>query len=127
MEIIAMYFKLRNPDYYIFISQNNEGRTEGAIEDLGHRLAVEVKNYLNSKALKDMEISFIGHSLGGLIIRSSLKYLQLYKKNFKSFITLCSPHLSYLHHTSTLVTTSLWVMNKLKKDQSMIELTMQDH
>lgn len=111
-----MHFKLRNPNIFIYISQNNEGRTEGPIEDLGHRLAVEVKNYINSKSLQDMEISFVGHSLGGLIIRASLKYLQLYKTKFKSFITLCSPHLSYIHHTSKLVTTSLWLMNKLRKD-----------
>ena len=49
-----MHFKLRNPNIFVYISQNNEGRTEGPIEDLGHRLAVEVKNYINSKSLQDM-------------------------------------------------------------------------
>lgn len=69
----------------------------------------------------------MGHSLGGLIIRASLKYLQLYKHNFCLYISLCTPHIGYLYHTSKLITTSMWVMNMVKKDQSMIELTMNDN
>jgi hypothetical protein len=58
--------------------------------------------------------------MGGLITRAALKYLQLYKSKFKTFLSLCSPHLGYLYHTSTLVKTSLWVLNQVKKDPSMI-------
>ena len=47
MEMIAMYLRFRNPSLHILISQTNEGRTEGSIEECGHRLAVEVKNYIN--------------------------------------------------------------------------------
>lgn len=74
-----------------------------------------------------MEINFIAHSLGGLIVRAALKYMPLFKKYFKTFISLCSPHFGYLHHTSQLVSTSLWVMNQLKKDPSLLELTLQDN
>jgi|JI10StandDraft_1071094.scaffolds.fasta_scaffold1269484_1 hypothetical protein len=35
--------------------------------------------------------------------------------------------MGYLYHTSTIVTTSLWVLNQVKKDQSMIELAMSDN
>lgn len=65
--------------------------------------------------------------MGGLIARAALKYLQLYKSKFRTFLSLCSPHLGYLYHTSTLVKTSLWVLNQVKKDPSMIELTMEDN
>jgi len=65
--------------------------------------------------------------MGGLIARASLKYLQLYKNNFGTFLSLCSPHFGYLCHSSALINTSLWVLNKIKKDQSMIELTMKDN
>ncbi len=120
MENIAMYFKFRNPDCFVLISEANEGMTEGVIEECGHRLAIEVKNFINSRELKDFSISFIGHSLGGLIIRACLRYLQLYKNYFECYISICSPHMGYLYHTSKIVTTSLWVMNQVKKDQSMI-------
>ena len=35
--------------------------------------------------------------------------------------------MGYLYHTSKIVTTSLWVLNQVKKDQSMIELAMSDN
>jgi hypothetical protein len=66
------------------------------------------------------------HSLGGVIGRACLKYLQLHKDKFNYFISLCSPHLGYLYHSSTLISTSLWILNKVKKDPSMIELTLSD-
>lgn len=66
------------------------------------------------------------HSLGGIIARACLKYLQSHKSRFNNFVTICSPHLGYLYHSSTLISTSLWILNKVKKDPSMIELTMSD-
>ena len=74
-----------------------------------------------------MKISFFSHSMGGIIVRSALKYLQLYKDSFNLFISLCSPHLGYIYHSSTLVKTSIFLMNKFKGDKSMLELTMQDN
>lgn len=95
------------------------------MEESGHRLAIEIKNFVNNKfEHQEFEISFVCHSMGGLIARAALKYLQLYKSKFRTFLSLCSPHLGYLYHTSTLVKTSLWVLNQVKKDPSMIELTM---
>lgn len=76
--------------------------------------------------LKDFEINFVCHSLGGIIGRASLKYLQLHKERFNQFVSLCSPHLGYLYHSSALISTSLWILNKVKKDPSMIELTLSD-
>jgi hypothetical protein len=65
--------------------------------------------------------------MGGIIVRAALKYLQLYKNKFRTFLSLCSPHLGYLYHTSALIKTSLWVLNQVRKDPSMLELTMQDN
>lgn len=87
---------------------------------------MEIKNFINLRELKDISISFLGHSMGGIIIRACLPYLQLYKHNFHCYISLCTPHMGYLYHTSKIVTTSIWLMNQLKKDQSMIELTLSD-
>jgi len=57
-------------------------------------------------------ISFIGFSLGGLIIRSCLPHLEKYKDKMHGFITLSSPHLGYASHQSSLVKSSLWFMEK---------------
>ena len=52
-------------------------------------------------------ISFIGHSLGGLIIRAALPHLSEYQNNMYSFLTLSSPHLGYLYNTSSIIDTGI--------------------
>ena len=50
-----------------------------------------------------VRISFIGHSLGGLIIRASLPYLKEYKDQFYTYLTLSTPHLGLIYGNSSLV------------------------
>jgi hypothetical protein len=68
----------------------------------------------------------IGHSMGGIIIRSALPRLEKYKENFHSFITFSSPHVGYTYSTSKLVDAGLWLLNTMKKCTSILQLTMQD-
>lgn len=63
---------MKYPDTLMLISNSNEGHTEQLIEESAHRLAIEIKNYINSLDNKNVEISFICHSLGGLIGRAAL-------------------------------------------------------
>lgn len=69
-----------------------------------------IENYLESD---DVKISLIGHSLGGLIVRSSLVYLKKYKEKFETVITLNSPHLGSSSRRF-LVTTGMKVLTKFK-------------
>jgi len=48
-------------------------------------------------------LSFVGHSLGGLIIRSALPYLEQYASKMHLYMTLSSPHLGYMYQSSKLV------------------------
>ena len=64
-------------------SSINEEMTEGSISDMGHKLAGEVSKYISDwcfskdgKKLLISKITFVGHSLGGIIIRSALPHLQ---------------------------------------------------
>lgn len=60
----------------VYISTCNEGRTEDALEVMGKRLAVELQSFLNrSERSLNYKLSFIGHSMGGIIIRTALCYL----------------------------------------------------
>lgn len=65
------------PKAQFLVSRANEGKTDNSIEILGHRLAKEILTYVALTPQKISKISFVGHSLGGLIIRSSLQHLQL--------------------------------------------------
>lgn len=73
----------------------------------------------------DFALSFIAHSLGGLIVRSALPHLEVYRYNMKIFISLGSPHLGYLYHNSFLIKFGLSMYNKIKKSLSIRFLLME--
>lgn len=68
---------IRYPDNIYLSSSANEDKTDGDIWDMGHRLSEEIRKYIRDWCPNGVcnRISFIGHSLGGLIIRASLIYL----------------------------------------------------
>jgi triacylglycerol esterase/lipase EstA (alpha/beta hydrolase family) len=57
------------PKAQFLVSRSNEGKTDKSIEILGHNLAKEILTYVSLTPQKIGKISFVGHSLGGLIIR----------------------------------------------------------
>ena len=71
-------------------------------------------------------ITFIGYSLGGVIVRAALPYLDKLKDKFHGFISLCSPHLGYMYKTSKLFSTGMWIMSKWKKSVAIAQLRMAD-
>lgn len=62
------------------MSEANEDKTSGDFREMGSRLAEEVISFLKKKMdkasrsgnLKDIKLSFVGHSIGNLIIRAAL-------------------------------------------------------
>ena len=53
----------------------------------------------------------MGHSMGGVIIRSALNYLQEYKSIFHIFASLSSPHLGYMFNPNKLIGIGLWYLS----------------
>jgi predicted alpha/beta superfamily hydrolase len=72
--------------------------TEDDVESLGIRLSNEVISYIreNCPGNTVTKMSFIGHSLGGLIIRTALIYLADYSHLFDQYMSLSSPHIGYM-------------------------------
>lgn len=71
-------------------------------------------------------LSFIGHSMGGLIIRAALPYLEQYAPKMHLFMTLSTPHLGYMSTSSKLIDAGMWFLSKWKKSKSMEELSLAD-
>lgn len=86
MRTFKNYVSLTLPNALCHASSVNEEFTDGNIEDMGKKLAIEVKKHITdwcfskdaSTLLLD-KLTFIGHSLGGIIIRSALPHLESYK------------------------------------------------
>lgn len=62
------------------MSEVNEEKTSGDFREMGLRLAQEVISFVKKKmdkasrygSLRDIKISFVGHSIGNVIIRTAL-------------------------------------------------------
>ena len=93
------------PNILFLSSKSNEDSTNGDISDMGRRLATEVINYINEWCPNDKlgRLSFIGHSLGGIIIRSALPHLSNYSDKMYLYMSLSSPHLGYMYNSSKLI------------------------
>jgi len=71
---------LIDPKVEFLMSEANEDKTFGDFREMGNRLAKEVILFLKIKmdkasrfgSLADIRLSFVGHSIGNLIIRSAL-------------------------------------------------------
>lgn len=96
--------------------------------EMGERLATEVKQYIISFCPSSTvsKISFIGHSLGGIVIRAALPHLAEYSSKFFTFISFSSPHLGSKYNSSGLVDTGLWILKKWRKSKCLMQLSMSD-
>ena len=92
------------------------------------RLISEILHHIETSDLNPTKISFVGHSLGNIIIRSALTRPQLRPliSRLHTFLSLSGPHLGTLYNTSGLVNAGMWFMQKWKKSGSLLQLAMKD-
>ncbi|XP_036371724.1 protein FAM135B [Megalops cyprinoides] len=111
------------------MSERNQADTFADFDTMTDRLLDEIVQHIQLYNLTIGRISFIGHSLGNVIIRSVLTRprFRCYLCKLHTFLSLSGPHLGTLYNNSTLVSTGLWLMQKLKKSGSLLQLTFRDH
>ncbi|KAM9198572.1 protein FAM135B [Dugong dugon] len=111
------------------MSEKNQMDTFADFDTMTDRLLDEIIQHIQLYNLSISRISFIGHSLGNIIIRSVLTRprFRYYLNKLHTFLSLSGPHLGTLYNNSTLVSTGLWLMQKLKKSGSLLQLTFRDH
>ena len=92
-------------------------------------------------------VSFVGHSLGNLIIRAAVSHARFerYRRLLYTYLSLSGPHLGTLFNTSGLVNMGvllskeflrskfnllligMWLMQKWKKSCSLSQMSFKDH
>ena len=97
--------------------------------EMGERLSTEVKQYIISFCPVSCinRISFIGHSLGGLIIRAALPHLEEFKSKFYTYMSLGSPHLGYMYNSNKLIDAGMWFLKKWRNSKCLNQLSLTDH
>eukprot|EP00826_Nyctotherus_ovalis_P003713 TRINITY_DN10763_c0_g2_i1.p1 TRINITY_DN10763_c0_g2~~TRINITY_DN10763_c0_g2_i1.p1 ORF type:complete len:249 (+),score=72.68 TRINITY_DN10763_c0_g2_i1:264-1010(+) len=129
MKSIRNHLSLRYPDAQFLCSAENESNTNGDIAEMGAKLAGEVTKFIRQYYMDVSmleKIVFIGHSLGGIIIRTALPLLSDYKDKMHSFITLSSPHLGCYYQSSALVHAGLWFLQKWNSSKCLSQLSLHD-
>merc|ERR1719336_1500802 len=129
MRLMKNNLALLYPDAIFLCSISNEDNTEGDITDMGQRLAQEVVNYIcdwcPGSALG--RLSFVAHSMGGLITRAALPLLHEYSSKMFTFLTFSSSHLGILQDKISLFNTGFWVLKKWRQSTFLQQVSMTDH
>lgn len=128
MRLLKNNIAIQFPEALFLCSAANEDYTEGDILEMGVRLANEVNGYIAQYCPGSSlgRISFIAHSLGGLIVRAALPYLEEQSSKMYNYISLSSPHLGYMYNSSKIVDAGMWLLKHWRKSKCLQQLRMSD-
>ncbi|XP_020593383.1 protein FAM135B-like isoform X2 [Phalaenopsis equestris] len=136
LRLVRNQWLLLDPGTECLMSEVNEERTSGDLREMGSRLAEEVTVFVKKKidklsrygGCKDLKLSFVGHSIGNIIIRTALadRLFDPYHKNLHTYMSVSGPHLGYWYSSNSLFNSGLWVLKKLKNSQCIHQLTFSD-
>lgn len=82
-----------------------QGDTFSNFETLTERLVSEILYHIEAYNLNPKRISFVGHSLGNIIIRGAVSHpdMKPFLPKLHTFLSLSGPHLGTLYNNSGLV------------------------
>ncbi|XP_049275862.1 protein FAM135A-like [Rhipicephalus sanguineus] len=108
MRLLRVFLELAQPRSNIRFLMSRANEREETFKDfdtLGARLANEIVEHIKKYSKKPARISFIGFSMGNVIIRSALAKaeLQPLHRFLHTFLSLCGPHVGTVFNTSMVV------------------------
>ncbi|KAJ1391954.1 hypothetical protein SESBI_36213 [Sesbania bispinosa] len=136
LRLVRNQWLLIDPKVEFLMSEVNEDKTSGDFREMGHRLAEEVISFVKIKMdkaskygkLGDIRLSFVGHSIGNLIIRTAIadSMMEPFLRYLHTYVSVSGPHLGYLYSSNSLFNSGLWFLKKLKGTQCIHQLTFTD-
>ncbi|XP_059650912.1 uncharacterized protein LOC132297640 [Cornus florida] len=136
LRLVRNQWLLIDPKVEFLMSEVNEEKTSGDFREMGLRLAQEVISFIKKKMDKasrsgrliNIKLSFVGHSIGNVIIRTALteSIMEPYLRYLYTYVSISGPHLGYLYCSNSLFNSGLWLLKKLKGTQCIHQLTFTD-
>ncbi|KAL2515841.1 putative serine esterase family protein [Forsythia ovata] len=136
LRLVRNQWLLLDPKAEFLMSEVNEEKTSGDFREMGQRLAQEVVSFVKKKmdkvsrsgVLRTIKLSFVGHSIGNIILRTALTdgIMEPYLRYLHTYLSISGPHLGYLYSSNSLFNGGLWLLKKLKGTQCIHQLTFTD-
>ncbi|GFP79957.1 protein fam135b [Phtheirospermum japonicum] len=136
LRLVRNQWLLMDPKVEFLMSEANEDKTSGDFREMGQRLAQEVVSFIKKKmdkasrsgVLTTIKLSFVGHSIGNIILRTALteSIMEPYLRYLHTYLSVSGPHLGYLYSSNSLFNGGLWLLKKLKGTQCIHQLTFTD-
>ena len=130
LRLVKTYLEMALPSSNLefLMSEINQMDTFLSFEDMTKKLVNEIMYHVKTCDLNIGKISFIGHSLGCILIRSAIQKPELvnFAKKFHTFLSLSGPHIGTMYNNSGLVNAGMWVMQRWKKSGSLQQLALKD-
>ncbi|XP_022883661.1 protein FAM135A-like [Olea europaea var. sylvestris] len=136
LRLVRNQWLLLDPKVEFLMSEVNEEKTSGDFREMGQRLAQEVVSFVKKKmdkfsrsgVLRTIKLSFVGHSIGNIILRTALtdSIMEPYLRYLHTYLSISGPHLGYLYSSNSLFNGGLWLLKKLKGTQCIHQLTFTD-
>ncbi|CAN7937709.1 unnamed protein product [Ixodes hexagonus] len=108
---------------------NERDETFNDFDTLGVRLASEVAEHVKKHSRKPSRISFIGFSMGNIIIRAALTKteLQHLHRHLYTFLSLSGPHMGTIYNTSMLINFGMWYLQRYENTDSIKQMALKDN
>ncbi|XP_071721425.1 uncharacterized protein [Rutidosis leptorrhynchoides] len=136
LRLVRNQWLLIDPKVEFLMSEVNEDKTSEDFREMGLRLAQEVIAFVKKKmdkasrsgTLKNVKLSFVGHSIGNVIVRTALaeSIMEPYHRYLHTYVSVSGPHLGYLYSSNSLFNSGLWLLKKLKNTRCIHQLTFTD-
>ncbi|KER26453.1 hypothetical protein T265_13992, partial [Opisthorchis viverrini] len=142
LRLVRVYLQLALPECRLefLMSECNQQDTFGSFDSMRDNLVDEVIDFIRELgepptrirssivSLFDLTYSFIGHSMGCVLVRAALlsPLMKPYLPKLYTFLSLSGPHLGTVYNSSGLVNMGMWVMQKWKKSESLSQLRLRD-
>ena len=129
LRLYRIYLQLALPQMRLnfLMAQSNQGDTFCDFNLMTDRLLAEVLDYIADMSSPPTKISFIGHSLGNIIIRSLVTRQEFagYLPCLHLFFSICAPHLG-TRLQNGIVSMGMWAVRKWYHSTSLLQLSLKD-
>ena len=129
LRLYRIFLQLALPQvrFDFLMAQSNQSDTFCDFNRMTDLLLEEITEYVRDMPSPPSKVSFIGHSLGSIVVRSlvtrpEFSFLQ---PKLHLFLSICSPHLGTRLQTG-IVSLGMWAVRRWYNSKSLLQLSIKD-